>query len=183
DTAYAGTVTPTTTPDGVITPSNHTYSAGDAGVFTFSVTWPTTGTKTINATDHQAHTAPAQTVIVGTSSAASITVTPSNPSAGQSISVSGTGFNPNTTVNITSNGDYSSATVQPANNTTGSWGPVTLTDITPTASGQSTITATDTGTPSRSASQTITVSGTGTCTGATLTISPTTAARGPQVPL
>ena len=123
----------------------------------------------------------ASTVITVSSSAASITVTPSNPTAGQSISVSGTGFNPNSTVTITSNGDYSTGTATATSG--GAFGPVTLTDITPAASGQSTITATDNGNPSRSASQTITVGGSGTCTGATLTISPTSVAPGQQVTL
>ncbi len=70
-TGYTGTVTFTSSDGQAVLPANYTFTGGDAGVHTFSVTLKTAGTQSITATDTVTGT------ITGTQSA--ITVNPARP--------------------------------------------------------------------------------------------------------
>ena len=50
-TGYVGTIKFTSSDSKAILPSNYTFVAGDAGVHTFTVTFKSSGTQTLTATD------------------------------------------------------------------------------------------------------------------------------------
>ena len=56
DTGYTGIVHFTSTDTGAILPSDYTFTAGDSGIHTFSVTLVTAGNQTITVTDNAAPT-------------------------------------------------------------------------------------------------------------------------------
>ncbi len=69
-TGYTGTVTFTSSDAQAVLPANYTFTGGDAGVHTFSVTLKTAGTQSITATDTVTGT------ITGTQSAITVNVGP-----------------------------------------------------------------------------------------------------------
>jgi hypothetical protein len=52
-TGYLGTIRFTSSDNKAILPSNYTFVAGDGGVHTFTVTFKSSGTRTLTATDTQ----------------------------------------------------------------------------------------------------------------------------------
>ncbi len=124
-TGYTGTVHFTSSDAQAVLPADYTFTGGDAGVHTFSVTLKTAGTQSITATDTVTGTITgAQSVSVLSAAASSLTVSgyPSPTTAGTAHNVTVTAHDPfgNTATGYTGTVHFTSSdgrAVLPANYT------------------------------------------------------------------
>jgi DNA/RNA endonuclease G (NUC1) len=152
-TGYTGTVHFTSSSTGTL-PSDYTFTAGDLGAHTFSVTLTSNGSRTITATDTVTNTinGTATTNVLSTATHYSVTA-PASTMAGTPFNVTVTALDASNAVVTSYTGTThftsSSAGTLPANYTfvSGDNGTHTF-SVTLTATGTQTITATDTVTAS-----------------------------------
>ena len=165
-TAYTGTVHFTSSDGLAGLPANYTFTAGDAGVHTFSATLKTAGSRSITATDTAtASVTGSATVAVNAAAASTYQVSaPSNGTAGSAFNVTVTAKDAfgNTATGYTGTVHFTSSDGQaalPTNYafTAGDAGVHTF-SATLKTSGSRSITATDTATSSIAGSSTISVS-------------------------
>jgi hypothetical protein len=127
--------------DGTAVQTNPSPLVADAnGGFAATFTVPagaTAGGHTVTATSGGTQVGAVFTVTVA--AAPTISASPTSPVAGQSVTVTGSGFTPNATVTVTGT-DYQTASV--TSDANGNFA-VVLVDVNPTSTGLATITATD----------------------------------------
>src|SRR4029077_3524862 len=88
-TGYTGTVHFTSSDGQAVLPANYAFTAGDAGIHTFSATLKTAGSRSVTATDTAAgSTTGSATVSVSAAAASTYQVSaPSSATAGSSVNV------------------------------------------------------------------------------------------------